>query len=174
MPVTRFVAPGPEVAMTTPVFAGHAGPAVGGVGRALLVAGGVVPDLVAVLVKLIVNVQDSAARVAEYGVDTLFDEYLDDDLRACHKHCVLLLYFVNVISLEIAVYNERALQFVHCRAPNVVCSESLCLTLAYSESHFINMTSNPDANNKPEYEYANNDDGCIKQSGHAHDSLPVR
>lgn len=36
------------------------------------------------------------------------------------------------------------------------------------------MTSSPDYNNKPEYEYANKVDSCIKESVHAFDSLPVR
>jgi hypothetical protein len=39
-------------------------------------------DFVAVFIKLIINMKYRAARVAEYGVDTLFDEYFDDDLRA--------------------------------------------------------------------------------------------
>jgi hypothetical protein len=46
-------------------------------GSALLVTGRVMSDFVAVLVELIVDVYDGAARVAEYGVGTLFDECFD-------------------------------------------------------------------------------------------------
>jgi hypothetical protein len=63
--------------------AGDARVAVGRMACALLVAGRVMRYFIAVFVKFIVDVDDKAAGIAEYGVDTLFDESFDQNLRAC-------------------------------------------------------------------------------------------
>ena len=80
IPVTRFVAPGPDVPMHTPDPAGDAGVAVGGVGAALLVADEDVAQL-RVVAEDVVERQDDAARVAEEDVDTLAQERLAEDVR---------------------------------------------------------------------------------------------
>ena len=68
MPVTRFVAPGPEVAQQTPSLTGDAGVAVGHVRRGLLVAHEDVAD-VRVLRQGVVEGQNRAAGVAEDRID---------------------------------------------------------------------------------------------------------
>ena len=81
MPVTRFVAPGPDVPMHTPTLPRHAGVAVGGVGAALLVADEDVPQL-RVVAEDVVQRQDHAAGVAEEDVDALPEQGLADDVGA--------------------------------------------------------------------------------------------
>ena len=81
MPVTRFVAPGPDVPMHTPTRAGDAGVAVGGVGPALLVADEDVAQL-RVVAQDVVERQDHAARVAEEDIDALAKEGLAQDVGA--------------------------------------------------------------------------------------------
>ena len=79
MPVTRLVAPGPDVPMQTPTRPVDAGVAVGGVGAALLVADEDVAQL-GVVAEDVVERQDHAARVAEEDVDALAEEGLADDV----------------------------------------------------------------------------------------------
>ena len=81
MPVTRLVAPGPEVPMHDADLAGDAGVAVGGVGAALLVADEDVAEL-RVVAQDVVERQDDAARVAEEDVDALAEERLAQDVGA--------------------------------------------------------------------------------------------
>ena len=83
MPVTALVAPGPEVTSTTPGLAGGAGVALGGVGRALLVAHQdvVQPRLVE---QRVVDRQHRAAGIAEQVGDALVDQGADHDLGAGH------------------------------------------------------------------------------------------
>jgi hypothetical protein len=73
MPVTALVAPGPEVTRTTPAFARRTGIALGGMGRALLVA-----DQDVAQGRFgeegVIDRQHRAARIAEQGVDALVDE----------------------------------------------------------------------------------------------------
>ena len=81
MPVTRFVAPGPEVPMHTPTVPGDPGVPVGRVGAALLVADQDVAKL-RVVAQDVVQRQDHAARVAEEDVDALAKEGLAQDVGA--------------------------------------------------------------------------------------------
>ena len=67
-------------------FAGGTGIAVRRVGSALLVRGQDVPDLAAVAVKLIINIQNGAAGVAENGIDALFEQAFHQNFCACHLH----------------------------------------------------------------------------------------
>ena len=85
MPVTRFVAPGPEVARQTPVRPGDPGVAVGGVSGGLLVADEDVLD-VGVLAQCVVERQHHAARIAEEDIDTLGAETFHQDLSAGQPH----------------------------------------------------------------------------------------
>ena len=61
-------------------LAGRTGIAVCRVRSALLVGGQYVTDAVAILIKRIVNIEDSAARIAENRVDTLLDQGLAQNL----------------------------------------------------------------------------------------------
>ena len=72
---------------------GGPGVAVGGVGRALLVGGEVVVDLlvIAVKLKLVVDVEDGAAGVAEHRVHPLLQQAFHDDLGPFHPHSGNLL-----------------------------------------------------------------------------------
>ena len=87
MPVTRFVAPGPDVAEGDADLAAGAGVAVGRVRGALLVANEDVVDRV--LRHRVVDRQDRAAGVTEDGVDSFADEAFPDDLRSGLLHQVL-------------------------------------------------------------------------------------
>ncbi len=89
MPVTRFVAPGPEVAQQTPALPRDARVGVGGVRGGLLVPHEHVLD-VGVLLQRVVHRQVRAAGVAEDDLDSLLAETLHDDFRACELHYVLL------------------------------------------------------------------------------------
>ena len=62
-------------------------------GRALLVAGQVVVDLllVAVELELVVDVQDRAAGVAEHRIHPLLQQALHHDLGPSHQHLDLSL-----------------------------------------------------------------------------------
>ena len=80
MPVTRLVAPGPEVAIATPTLPRGARVAVGHVRRALLVADEDVADRV--LEQRVVGRHDRAARITEHDVDAFADEAFPEDLRA--------------------------------------------------------------------------------------------
>ena len=82
MPVTRFVAPGPLVASTTPVLAGGPRIAVRRVRRALLVGRHDMRDLVAGLVQRVVQIQHRAARIAEQRVHALLQQHLHKDVCA--------------------------------------------------------------------------------------------
>ena len=75
MPVTRFVAPGPDVPRHTPTLPRRAGVAVGRMGAALLVADEHVAEL-GVVAEDVVERQDDAARIAEEDVDALAEERL--------------------------------------------------------------------------------------------------
>ena len=70
IPVTRFVAPGPDVAQHTPTRAGYAGVAVGGVGGALLVTSEDVLQL-RVLGKRLVEGEDCSAGKTKDLYDAL-------------------------------------------------------------------------------------------------------
>ena len=89
MPVTRLVAPGPEVAMHTPTLPVTLGVAVGGHGRALLVAREDMPDLW-VLGEGLVEWQDGATRDAEHHVDPLHQQALANYLSARQLHAPYL------------------------------------------------------------------------------------
>ena len=67
-------------------LAGAAGIAVGGVGCALFVGGENVLDLAGISVQRVIHIEDRAAGIAENGVNTLFQQTLDQDLRTCHLH----------------------------------------------------------------------------------------
>ena len=91
-PVTALVAPGPLVTSTTPTRPGRARIALGGMDRALLVAHQDVAQRV-LLEQRIVDRQDGAAGIAEYDIDALIDQRLDDDIRSAHRlgrHDILL------------------------------------------------------------------------------------
>ena len=60
-------------------------------GRALLVGGENMAHLPAIVVKLVVDIEDGAAGVAEYGIDALLQQTFHQDLRACHLHRDFLL-----------------------------------------------------------------------------------
>ena len=51
------------------------------VGSALLVRGQDVLDLISVIIKRVIDIQDRAARITEHGIHTLFDQDLGNDLR---------------------------------------------------------------------------------------------
>jgi hypothetical protein len=82
--VTRFVPPGPEVAMHDPDPARGVGVALGHVAGALLVAGEDVTDRR--VEHRVVRGEDRAAGMAEHDLDTRELQRLDDRLCACHLH----------------------------------------------------------------------------------------
>ena len=55
-------------------------------GGTLLVGGQDMGDLVFIVVKLIVEVEDGAAGITEDGVDMLFEQAFHQDLGAGHLH----------------------------------------------------------------------------------------
>ena len=69
-----------------PRFAGGPGISVGRVGCALLVGGDEVADSKLVVIESVVYVQDSPARISEYGVNLLLGQHFENDLRTCHQH----------------------------------------------------------------------------------------
>ena len=75
-------------------LAGGTGVAVGRVGRPLLMGGENVADLLLVTtaLKLVVDVQNGAAGIAENGVDSLLQQALHEHLRAFHLHVRDLLW----------------------------------------------------------------------------------
>ena len=85
MPVTRLVAPGPLVAMHTPVFP-VARVAVCGVRGALFVRREDVAEG-AVAVDGVVNIGHAPARIAENGADALFLQTTYEYFRAADLHC---------------------------------------------------------------------------------------
>ena len=89
MPVTMFVAPGPEVAMRDADPAARARVAVGHVRRALLVADEDVPDRI--VQHRVVGRKNGAARIAEDVGHPLANETFPNDLRSCAFHAWLLL-----------------------------------------------------------------------------------
>ena len=80
MPVTRFVAPGPEVAMQTPASPGGARIAFRGEGTALFVTGQHDADLLR-LCQSLVNRHRGAARIRENHVHSLPLEATHQNLR---------------------------------------------------------------------------------------------
>ena len=84
MPVTRLVAPGPEVASTTPTRAARAGVAVGHVRGALLVPHEHVVNRV--VEHRVVGRQDGAAGIAEDRLHALAYEAFPENLRAGTLH----------------------------------------------------------------------------------------
>ena len=89
MPVTVFVAPGPEVAKRHADLSRCAGVAVGGVHGGLLVADEDVLELAAV--QLVIDVDDGTARVSEHHVHSLRLQALDQNLGSFHFHRDYLL-----------------------------------------------------------------------------------
>ena len=81
IPVTRFVAPGPEVATHTPGTAAGARVAVGRVGRGLLVAHQHVAEL-GILGQRVVERHDRAAGIPEEHVHAFLQQGPAEDLRA--------------------------------------------------------------------------------------------
>ena len=81
MPVTALVAPGPEVTSTTPGLAGRARIALGGVGRALLVAHQDVAQA-RLVEEGVIDRQHRAARIAEEVGHPLVDQGPHDHLGA--------------------------------------------------------------------------------------------
>ena len=105
MPVTRLVAPGPEVAMQTPTLPGGAGVPVGHVRGALLVADEDVVD--GELAQSVVGGEDGSARVAEDFVHAFAGEGGPDDFGSgelgmlifgCH---LVLLCYTALLRLQI-------------------------------------------------------------------------
>ena len=84
MPVTRLVAPGPEVAMATPLSR-RARIAIGGVGGALLMTRQDVMDIL-VVDEGVVGGKDGPTRVAKYRVHTLASEYFPNQLCSGALH----------------------------------------------------------------------------------------
>ena len=84
--VTKFVAPGPLVAMQTPTLAGGAGVALGHEAAALLVARQDGADLVLdVLGQRLVQRHAGPAGIGEDGIDAVIDQTLDEDVRARYR-----------------------------------------------------------------------------------------
>ena len=67
-------------------LAGGTGIAVRCMGSALLMGGENMPNFAAIVVKLVINVQDGAAGVAKNGIHTLFQQAFHQDFCACHLH----------------------------------------------------------------------------------------
>lgn len=97
MPVTRLVAPGPDVARHTPTLPVVALRSRQPHGKLLLMGCQDMGNLILVLVQCIIYIQDSAARITKYGVHALFLQTLNYNLCPVN----LLIYctpFLHVIS----------------------------------------------------------------------------
>ena len=86
IPVIRFVAPGPDVAIHTPGRPEGARIALSGMDRSLFVTDENVSNLMVVLEKGIVYGHDRATRVSENRTDTLLQQRQHDRFRS--RHCL--------------------------------------------------------------------------------------